>query len=81
MLEAGVLAGADVVLDLGVGSVAGFEEGELFARGVGGGEAVALSVGLFEQAQLGAGAGSFAAADDPHVGRPVGGFVAPERGA
>jgi hypothetical protein len=34
VLEAGVLAGADAVLDAGVGAVAGFEEVELPATGV-----------------------------------------------
>ena len=71
MIEAGVLPGADAVLDAGVGAVAGFEEVQLAAGGVGGQQLVAPAVGLLQRAQLRAGDGAFAAAEDPHVGRPV----------
>ena len=39
MVQAGVLAGADAVLDAGVGAVAGFEEVQLAACGVAAGVA------------------------------------------
>ncbi|GAB3838586.1 hypothetical protein GCM10028799_79480 [Kribbella italica] len=56
--EAGVFAGADPVLDAGVGAVLHFQVGELTAGGVGeeGGEPVAVDVG---EGELGAGVGAF----------------------
>lgn len=61
MAQAGVLAGADAVLDPGVWSVAGFEELGGLGGGVGGQELVAPAVAVFEQGQLRAGVGLFAA--------------------
>ena len=49
MPETGLLAGADVVLDPGVGSVAGIEELGIGVGCVGGQELVAPAVGLLEQ--------------------------------
>ena len=49
MVEAGGLPAADAVLHAGVGSVAGFEERQLPAGGVGGEQLVAPAVGLFQQ--------------------------------
>ena len=49
MAEAGLFAAADVVLDAGMGAVAGFEELGGAGGGVGGGELVAPAVDLFEQ--------------------------------
>ena len=72
MADAGVLAGADAVLHAGVRSVTGLEELGVPGRGVGGDQLVAPAVGFFHQRQLRPGRGPFAAADDAHVGRPVG---------
>ena len=71
MPDAGVLGGADPVLDPGVRAVAGFEERRLPGGGVGGDQLVAPPVGLLQQRELRPGAGAFPAADHPHVGRPV----------
>lgn len=49
MAQAGVLAGADAVLDVGVGSVAGLKELGGLSGGVGGRELVAPAVVFFEQ--------------------------------
>jgi len=68
MVQTGGLAAADPVFDAGVGAVTGFEEVQLAAGGVGGGELVAPSVGLLQCAQLRAGRRAFAAAEDPHRG-------------
>jgi len=61
--QAGVLAGADTVLD-GVGPVAGVEERELPDAGVGGQALVAGAFAFFEGVELGAGVGPFAADED-----------------
>lgn len=58
MVQAGGLAGADAVLDAGVGAVAGFDKVEPAAGGVGGQELVAPAVGLFEQRELRSGCGA-----------------------
>ena len=79
VVQAGGLPAADAVLDAGVGAVAGFEERQLAAAGVGGEQLVAPAVGLLQRAQLRPGRGAFAAADDPHVGRPVRQLVAAVR--
>ena len=81
MVEAGGLPAADAVLHAGVGAVAGFEERQLPAGGVGGEQLVAPAVGLLQRAQLRPGRRAFAAADDPHVGRPVAQLVAAVGGA
>lgn len=70
MTQPGLLAGANVVLDAGVRAVTGLEELCAGGRGVGGHQLVAPPVGDFEQGQLGAGVGLFAAADDPQVRGP-----------
>ena len=67
--DAAVLGVADPALDAGVGAVPGFEERDLSGLGVGGDGLVAPAVGVFEQRQLRAGVGMFAADDDPHPGR------------
>ena len=72
MSQAGAFRAADLVFDSGLGSVAGFEELDLPAGGVGGGDLVALALVLLEQGQLGAGVGVLPADDDPHVRRPPG---------
>lgn len=64
MAQTGLLAGTDVVLDSGVGAVAGLEELGGGGWGVGGHQLVAPAVGGFKQRQLGAGVGFFAAAND-----------------
>ena len=64
MVEASVFPAADPVLDPGVRAVSCVEVGELAELGVGGERGVAPAVGLFEQGQLSAGVGAFAAADD-----------------
>jgi hypothetical protein len=71
LVQAGGLPAADAVLHPGVGAVAGLEEVWLPAAGVCGEQLVAPAVGLLQRAQLRAGRGPFAAAEDPHVGRPV----------
>ena len=76
MTQTGILAGADAVLDPGMGSVTGFEELGGCVGGVGGQELVAPAVVFFEQGQLRAGVGFFAAADDAQIGRPVRQLVA-----
>ena len=75
MTQTGVLAGANGVLDAGVRSVAGFEELGVGGGGVGGQKVGAPAVGVFEQRQLRAGVGPFAAADDAHVLGPRGQLV------
>ena len=55
MIEAGVLPAPNVVLDAGVGAVAGFEERELPAGSVGGQQLVPPAVGFFQGTQLGPG--------------------------
>ena len=62
MVQAGGLAGADAVLDAGMRAMAGFEEVQLPAVGVGCHELVAPAVGLLQDAQLGTRRGSFAPA-------------------
>lgn len=57
MVQAGVLRGADAVLDPGVCAVAAVEVGELPDCGVGREGGVAPAVTLFERVQLGAGCG------------------------
>lgn len=57
--QAGVCAGAEAVLDPGVGAVAGVEEGQLPDCGVGGEAWVAPAVAVFEGVQLGAGVRPF----------------------
>jgi hypothetical protein len=71
MTKAGVLAAANVVLHAGVWSVTCLEELGGLVGGVGGQELVAPAVDFFEQRQLGARMGFFAAADDAQVGWPV----------
>lgn len=66
--KAAVFGVAVAVLDAGVGTVAGFEERELPARGVGGERLVAPPVVFLEQAQLRAGVRPLAADDDPGAG-------------
>ena len=51
MSDAGVLAGPDAVLDAGVRSVPGIEEGQLSAGGVGGERLVAVAVTDLEGVQ------------------------------
>jgi hypothetical protein len=73
--EAGVLAAADVVLDPGVGPVAGLQVLDRpSARdgGVGEEDLVAHALVLVEQGQLGAGVGPLAADDDPGAVRVPG---------
>lgn len=57
MAQAGVAAGADAVLDPGMGAVAGIEEGVLSGGGVGGQAGVAVAVSLLDQVQLRSGCG------------------------
>ena len=52
MIEAGGLPAADEVLHAGVRTMAGLEERELAATGVGGEQLIAPSVGLLQRAQL-----------------------------
>src|SRR2546430_9946811 len=68
MTEAGLLAGADAVLDPGVRAVAGLEELGAVGGGAGSQQLVAPPVGLLEQRQLGSGVGFLAAGDDAQVG-------------
>src|SRR5205814_6722917 len=65
--EAGVFAGADAVLDPGVGAVAGFEvlDRPVAGWGVGGHDLVAHAFDGVEQGQLRAGVRAFAAHDEP----------------
>jgi hypothetical protein len=53
--QAGLLAGGDAVLDVGMRLVAGLEELGVFARGGGGQQWVAPAVDFFEQGELRAG--------------------------
>jgi hypothetical protein len=55
--DSGVLAGADAVLNASVGAVAGFEERELPAGGVGGECLVAVAVADLEGARVTPGCG------------------------
>ena len=55
--QAGVAAGADAVLDPGVGAVAGVEEGVLAGPGVRGQSGVAVAVTLFDQIECAPGCG------------------------
>jgi hypothetical protein len=71
----------DAVLHAGVGAVADLEEARLPAAGVGREQLVAPPVGLLQRAQLRARRGTFTAAVDPHVGRPVRHRVPADRGA
>jgi hypothetical protein len=84
MTKSGLLAGADVVFDPGVGAVAGLEELGGLGGSVGGHEFVAPAVDLFEQRQLRVRVRLLAPADDAHVGWPVRQLVAigvlPEQG-
>jgi hypothetical protein len=73
--QAGLFAGADVVFHPGVWSVAGLEELGGGGGCVGGQQLVAPAVEVFEEGQLGAGVGFFAAADDAQVLRSVGQLV------
>jgi hypothetical protein len=68
--EPGVFGDSDPVFDPGVGAVAGFQESDLPGSRVGDERLVAPPITLFEEAELGAGVGVFAADDDPHPGRP-----------
>jgi hypothetical protein len=76
MTEAGLLAAANGVLHARVRSVAGLEELGGLAGGAGGQELVAPAVDGFEEGQLRAGVGFFAAADDAHLGGPARQLVA-----
>ena len=69
--QAGVLAAADAVLDPGVGAVAGLQEGQLPARGVGGERAGSASRRPPRTRTAGPRVRAFPPDDDPHVGRPV----------
>jgi len=71
MTEAGLLAGADAVLDPGVRAVAGLEELGAVGGGAGSQQLVAPPVDLLEQRQLGSGVGFLAAGDDAQVGGPA----------
>jgi hypothetical protein len=69
LLEAGLLGGADAVLDARAGAVAPFERGDVGRWLIGEDdlEAMALVVG---ERELGAGVGALAADDQPAPGRP-----------
>ena len=77
MSQAGVLPGADHVLDAGVDAVRGVDVGALAAPAPGRGgqvrhpQGVAPAVGGLEQGQLRAGVRPLAAGEDPHRLRPA----------
>jgi hypothetical protein len=77
MSQAGVLPGADDVLDAGVDAVGGVDVGALAAPAFGGGgqvgdpQAVAPAAGGLEQGQLRAGVRALAAGEDPHRRGPA----------
>src|SRR2546423_13373771 len=71
MTEAGLLAGADAVLDPGVRAVAGLEELGAVGGGAGSQQLVAPPVDLLEQRQLGSGVGFLAAGEDAQAGGPA----------
>jgi hypothetical protein len=81
MAQAGVLAGADDVLNPGVHPVGGVDVGGLaqpaFRRGraVGGPQRVPPSVLGLEQGQLRSGVRPFPAGEDPHRGGPAGELI------
>jgi len=72
VVQAGVLRGANPVLDPGVRAMPGVETGELPEAGVGGERGVAPPIGLFERVELRTGVRTLAAHDHPRPRRVTG---------